>query len=159
MVNIILPSVLNNNLNLTNPLHLADRRILAWLEVREALPRFSRITWTCTAPQENRSAQLSKPWITKGIRTFIKTMNELYFSGERDKYKFYRNKTLYLSRLSIKTFYHNYFKQNMRNMKKTWEGINAFISHNKNKAIFHIKRPDNNTMGKQLKIPISLIKI
>ena len=42
--------------------------------------------------------RLSKPWIRKSIRT----KNELFFSGDRDKYKFYRNKILHLSRISIK---------------------------------------------------------
>ena len=87
--------------------------------------------------------RLSKPWITKGIRKSIRIKNELFFSGDRDKYKFYRNKILHLSRISKRTFYfHNYFIQNVNNMKKTWEGINALIRHKKsNKAISRIKRP------------------
>ena len=89
--------------------------------------------------------RLSKPWITKGIRKSIRIKNELFFSGDRDKYKFYRNKILHLSRISKRTFYHNYFIQNVNNMKKTWEGINALFRHKKsNKAISRIKRPDNN---------------
>ena len=35
--------------------------------------------------------RLSKPWITKGIRKSIRIKDELFFSGDRDKYKFYRN--------------------------------------------------------------------
>ena len=61
--------------------------------------------------------RLSKPWITKGIRKSIRIKNELFFSGDRDKYKFYRNKILHLSRISKRTFYHNYFAQNVCNMK------------------------------------------
>ena len=72
--------------------------------------------------------RLSKPWITKGIRKSIRIKNELFFSGDRGKYKFYRNKILHLSRTSKRTLYHNYFTQNVCNMKKTWEGINALIS-------------------------------
>ena len=70
---------------------------------------------------------LSKLWITKGIRKSIRIKNEIFFSGDRDKYKFYRNKSLHLSRISKRAFYHNYFMQNVCNMKKTWEGINALI--------------------------------
>ena len=82
-----------------------------------------------------------------------------FFSGDRDKYKFYRNKILHLSRISKRTFYHNYFTQNVCNMKKTWEGINALISHKKgSKAISCIKRPDNSTTAEQLEIPNILNK-
>ena len=103
--------------------------------------------------------RLSKPWITKGIRKSIRIKNELFFSGDRDKYKFYRNKILHLSRISKRTFYHNYFIQNVNNMKKTWEGINALIRHKKsNKAISRIKRPDNNITTDQLEIPNILNK-
>ena len=44
-------------------------------------------------------------------------------------------KILHLSRISKKTFYHNYFTQNVCNMKKTWEGINASISHKKSNKV------------------------
>ena len=57
--------------------------------------------------------RLSKPWITKGIRKSIRIKNDLFFSGDRDKYKFYRNKILHLSRISKRTFYHNYFIRKM----------------------------------------------
>ena len=104
--------------------------------------------------------RLSKPWITKGIRKSIRIKNELFFSGDRDKYKFYRNKILHLSRISKRTFYHNYFTQNVCNMKKTWEGINALISHKKsNKVISRIKRPDNNLLLINWKFQISLTNI
>ena len=49
----------------------------------------------------NRKAkQLSKPWITKGIRISIKVKNELYASGDTANYKIYRNKICTLTRLS-----------------------------------------------------------
>ena len=58
-----------------------------------------------------RGNGIAKPWITKEIRKSIGIKNELFFSGDRDKYKFYRNKILRLSRISKRTFYHNYFTQ------------------------------------------------
>ena len=65
----------------------------------------------------------------------------------------------WFSRISKRTFYHNYFIQNVNNMKKTWEGINALIRHKKsNKAISRIKRPDNNITTDQLEIPNILNK-
>ena len=49
----------------------------------------------------NRKAkQLSKPWITSGIRASISIKNKLYASGDDRKYRFYRNKICNLIRLS-----------------------------------------------------------
>ena len=59
------------------------------------------------APLRSLSKRKIKRWITKGIRKSIRIKNELFFSGDRDKYKFYRNKILHLSRISKRTFYHN----------------------------------------------------
>ena len=89
--------------------------------------------------------QLSKPWITKGIRCSIKIKNSLFYSGDKDKYKLYRNKLLLLTRLSKKAYYHDYFTTNFANQKKTWEGINKLINHKKK----------NGTMITALKCPIS----
>ena len=36
--------------------------------------------------------QSAKPWITKAIRRSIKIKNKLFYSGNKDKYKLYRNK-------------------------------------------------------------------
>ena len=44
--------------------------------------------------------QLSKPWITKGLRISIQIKNELFQSGDSEKYKYYRNKICSLIRLS-----------------------------------------------------------
>mgnify|MGYP006896122226 FL=1 len=52
---------------------------------------------------KHKAKQLSKPWITRGIRISIRKKNELYYSGDMVKYKLYRNKILTLSRLSKKT--------------------------------------------------------
>lgn len=49
--------------------------------------------------------QLSKPWITKGLRTSIKVKNKLYESGDENKYKYYRNKICSLTCLSKKTIF------------------------------------------------------
>ena len=57
---------------------------------------------------KRKAKQLNKPWITKGLRVSIKKKNELFFSGDKSKYKIYRNKILTLSRLSKKLYYHDY---------------------------------------------------
>ena len=67
----------------------------------------------------NRKAkQLSKPWITSGIRASISIKNKLYASGDDRKYRFYRNKICNLIRLSKKRYYQNYFEHNITNVKK-----------------------------------------
>ena len=40
----------------------------------------------------HKAKQLSKPWITKGIRISITLKNKLYASGDTAHYKIYRNK-------------------------------------------------------------------
>ena len=53
--------------------------------------------------------------------------------GDRNLYKFYRNKILTLTRGSRKVYFHNYFQENLNNMKKTWEGVNSLINRKKKK--------------------------
>ena len=80
-------------------------------------------------PVSKRQAnRFMKPWITKGLRKSIKIKNALFYSGDIDKYKYYRNKLLTLSRLSKKLYYSAYFSDNMTNMRKTWVGINSLIN-------------------------------
>ena len=51
---------------------------------------------------KHKANQLSKPYITRGIRISIRKKNELYYSRDMVKYKLYRNKILTLSRLGKK---------------------------------------------------------
>ena len=97
-------------------------------------------------PSNRRIKQLTKSWITKGIRASIKIKNKLYMSGENAKYKYYRNKISTLTRISKRQFYLNYFNDNLSNMKKTWEGINNLLNRNKKKPvrINAIKQPTGN---------------
>ena len=92
----------------------------------------------------NRTAkQLSKPWITQGLRTSIKIKNKLYASGDISKYKTYRNKICSLTRISKQQYYCNFFDSNVTNMKKTWEGINSILVRNskRSKTITSINDP------------------
>ena len=67
----------------------------------------------------NRKAkQLSKPWITKGMRISINIKNKLYVSGDTANHKIYRNKICTLMRLSKQQYYSNFFNDNLTNMKK-----------------------------------------
>jgi len=72
--------------------------------------------------------QLSKPWITKGIRKSIKIKNSLYHSNFKDEYRLYRNKITTLIRLRKKQYFHNYFQWNIFSRKKTWAGISELIN-------------------------------
>ena len=73
--------------------------------------------------------QLAKPWITKGIRTSIKIKNRLYKTGNCSEYKSYRNKIITLTRLSKKQYYFDFFNENVKNIKKTWQGINKLLNN------------------------------
>ena len=93
----------------------------------------------------NRKAkQLSKPWITSGIRASISIKNKLYASGDDRKYRFYRNKICNLIRLSKKRYYQNYFEHNITNIKKTWEGINELLNRRKKETRIISALKDNN---------------
>ena len=87
----------------------------------------------------NRKAkQLSKPWITNGIKAAIKVKNKLYASWDEVRYKHYRNKICTLIRFSKRRYYDTFFQNNMANMKKNLERNQwTFTSTEKNlKVIF-----------------------
>ena len=80
----------------------------------------------------NRKAkQVSKPWITSGIRAAIKVKNKLYAFGDEVRYKQYRNKIYSLIRLSKRKYYDTFFENNMANIKKTRQGINELLHRRK----------------------------
>ena len=41
----------------------------------------------------------------------------------------YRNSLLTLQKQSKKSYYHNYFRNNINNVQNTWKGINNFLKH------------------------------
>ena len=97
---------------------------------------------------KRKSKQLAKPWITKGLRKAIKIKNELFYSGDRERYKLYRNKVLLLSRISKRNYYHTYFELNINNIKKTWQGINILLNRKKksDKVITSLKCLNDNSI-------------
>ena len=91
-----------------------------------------------------KAKQFSKPWITKGLRKSIKIKNRLFYSGDISKYKLYRNRIVSLSRLSKRLYYEAYFTTNLRNVKKTWEGINELLNRQRNrKTVSALQRSNN----------------
>ena len=94
---------------------------------------------------KRKAKQLSKPWISRGIRISIRKKNERYYSGHMAKNKLYRNKILTLSRRSKKLYYHTFLETNMSNIKNTWKGINLLINGKTrgDNAITALKRPGN----------------
>ena len=91
--------------------------------------------------------QLAKPWITKGILTSIRIKNRLYMSGDHAQYKNYRNTISKLTRISKKQYYSQFFSNNIKNMQKTWEGINTLLNRKKKTSmkIDCLKQPNSNT--------------
>lgn len=80
---------------------------------------------------------LSKPWITKGLRISIQKKNILYkkFIQSRsqyyhDKFKSYRNKLNHLIKLSKTNYYNQYFSSNRSNIKNTWKGVKEVVGFN-----------------------------
>ena len=107
--------------------------------------------------------QISKPWISSGIRTAIKIKHKLYAEGDRVRYKIYRNKIQKLIRLSKTKYYHDFFNIHLSNIKKTWEGINGILNRKTKKSHNHIlslKDPENSntTTNDPSQIPQKLNK-
>ena len=76
---------------------------------------------------------MSKPWITRGIRTSIRIKNELYRTGDEVRYKYCRNTICKLTRQSKKQYFSDYFCENLNSIKKTWQGINDVLNRRKQK--------------------------
>ena len=81
----------------------------------------------------HRAKQISKPWVTQGIRKSIMVKNNLYYSGERDLHQIYRNKISTLSRQSNYELYYHANKLTL-NVKKSKYVI--FLPHQK-KLSYH----------------------
>lgn len=98
-------------------------------------------------PTKTRIRNITKPWITYGLRISIKKKNQFLEQGDHSNYKIYRNKIANLTRLSKKMYFHFYFQTNISNINKTWQGINMLISNSKKKrkSITSLKDPSTNT--------------
>ena len=81
----------------------------------------------------------SKPWITSGLQKSIAIKNKLFDKFIKSNkpiikeklhndYKSYRNMISTLLKQSKKNYYGKYFKDNINNMKNTWEGIRSITS-------------------------------
>jgi len=52
-------------------------------------------------------------------------------SGNHAQYKLYRNTINKLTRISKKQCYSQFFTNNLKNIQKTWEGINTLLNSKK----------------------------
>ena len=70
----------------------------------------------------------------------------MYQSGDFEKYEYYRNKIHTLIRLSKKSYYHKLFKNNLNDLRKTWQAINSLLNRRKRslKLINKLKDPQIN---------------
>ena len=78
--------------------------------------------------------QLSKPWITSGIRRSIRIKNKLYkrfiktqSAYYHTKFKLYRNKLNHLIKISKVNYYRRYFSSNTTHIKNIWKGIKQIL--------------------------------
>ena len=63
----------------------------------------------------------------------MRVKNNLFYASDWDKYKFYRNKIISLTRLSKAKYYQSLFDLNICNMRQTWKGIKELIGNGKKK--------------------------
>ena len=100
--------------------------------------------------------QLSKPWITIGIRNSISRRDKLLRKfikckdlGRKNElhqeYKILRNEIVSLIRTSKNNHYRNFFSDNSKDIRKTWKGIKSIIN------IHNIKsgQPSSMTINKE----------
>ena len=83
---------------------------------------------------------IDKPWISPAIRNSIRTKSNYFklfkqgiISHERNNaYKRVLSKTI---RAAKRNYFFNYFKLNMNNVKKSWDGIRNLMGNNRQKKI------------------------
>ena len=85
--------------------------------------------------KKKKIKSLSKPWVSTGLKVFIKKRDKLYkrYLLYRKpyyltKYRYYRNRICHLLRASKGNYYQHYFNVNNSNMKNIWSGIKSLIS-------------------------------
>lgn len=84
--------------------------------------------------------EISKPWITKAIKTSISKKHKLYRNYQKlrtdeamAKYKLYRNKLTSILRKAEKIYYLQKLDNVRGNLAKTWKILNSIISRTKRK--------------------------
>ena len=81
----------------------------------------------------------TKPWITAGIQNSIKIKNRLFknYINKKDftlknemhvEYKKHRNMLSTLTKKSKNSYYDNFFRNNLNDLKNPWKGIRNIIS-------------------------------
>ena len=80
------------------------------------------------------------------IKSILKKY-QFYF----DRFKFYRNKSNHLTRISKRQYYNNYFQTNNDNGKLIWKGIKQIVKLNNNCFTIPTKITENNKELKDLK--------
>ena len=88
------------------------------------------------------SKRTNTPWITKGLRTSVRTKHKLYkkylanpIPYRDSRYKNYKNKLNHVIRIAKKHYYDKSFKLAQSNMKKTWQLINEVINIKTEKTV------------------------
>ena len=98
-----------------------------------------------------------KPWLTKGILKSIKIRDKIYkkFLAAKDPlnkqklfrdFKIKRNIITTLIRDSKSQYYKNYFDENSKNAKKSWDGIREILKVSTKNRSLPTKLTDGKTM-------------
>ena len=90
-----------------------------------------------------------------GFKKSVRIKNVPFYTYEWVKFKFYRNKIIYLAKLSKANYFLCFFDHNIRNMRKTWKGINEQIGGVKKKKK---RNPVNFIHPNPIEVPASDLK-
>ena len=83
-----------------------------------------------------------KPWITKGLKisirkredlkkSMLKERNKIQKTELENRFKYYKNQIVKLTRKSKTNHFKKYFNDNIKNSKNIWAGINEIIKNKK----------------------------
>jgi len=115
---------------------------------------YLRIFQTCFIKKRKNSNTVSKPWITKGIKTSCNRKRELYLkardSNELEHKLYYKHYCKILSKVikeSKKLYYKDIITKSKNKMKTTWNIIHKEICN-----------PTNENNIKSLKIKIHIVQ-
>ena len=85
-----------------------------------------------------------KPWLTEGMKNYIKYKSKLYIRYKKELYSFnektskvFRSNLNKILRKSERDHYYNLLTGNKSNLKKMWSVINEIINKRKHKPMTH----------------------
>ena len=120
---------------------------------------YLRIFQSCFIKKRKNSNTVSKPWITKGIKTSCNRKRELYlkarYSNELEHKLYYKHYCKILSKVikeAKKLYYKDIITKSKNKMKTTWNNIHKEISNPTNENNIKLLKIKNHTVQNQRSI-------